>query len=262
MKIISKEKIKYINHLRNKKYREKFSKYVVEGEKIAIEYLKNLSNKIDMICATEEFYNKIDNSLISKIPEKYFISFEIMKKLSELSTPSSVLLVVNYEKFNLNIEHILETDLILMLDNIQDPGNLGTIIRTADWFGINYIICSPNSVDCYNQKVIQSSMGSLLRVNLYYTDLYGFLETVKTTDQKFNIYGTFLEGASIYEESLKLPAIIILGNESRGISNYLKESIDKKLFIPSFSNKRNKPNSLNVAIATAIVLSEFRRRNP
>lgn len=261
MKPISKEKIKYINHLKIKKYREKFKQYLVEGEKIAIEYLNYLQKNISLICATEEFYKKVDYNLLKKIPEKFVVSKEIMEKISDLITPSSVLLVVNYEEKKLEISNILQSEIILVLDNIQDPGNFGTIIRTSDWFGVNSIVCSYNTVDCFNQKVIQASMGSLLRVNIFYEDLYNFLKKIKNINNEFNIYGTFLEGDDIYNTELKLPAIIIFGNESKGISNHLNELITQKLFIPYFSNKSEKPNSLNVAVSSAIVLSEFRRQN-
>jgi len=261
METISKEKIKLINHLRDKKYREKLRKYVVEGEKIAKEYLNYANKDIYTICATDEFFNKIDYQLIKSIPYKYSISPEMMKRISDLSTPTSVLLVINYKEKIFNLNNILKSsDIIIVLENIQDPGNLGTIIRTADWFGVNNIICSTNSVDCYNQKVIQASMGSLLRVNIWYQDLQKFLLEIKQ-NENIKIYGTFLEGENIYkDDSLKLPAVIIFGNESKGISNNLTKLINKKLYIPSFSTNTSKANSLNVAISASIIISEFRRR--
>jgi len=169
------------------------------------------------------------------------------------------------QDYNLNLEIALfpatdENDLILLLDHIQDPGNIGTIIRIAEWFDIKTICCSMNTADVYNPKVVQSSMGSLFRTDIYYTDLIELLETNNRVDKKEKrlVYGTFPDGIDIYEEKLDSQAFVIIGNESKGISTPLEKFITTKLSIPRFTTQPI--DSLNAAIATAIVCSEFRRR--
>ena len=172
-----------------------------------------------------------------------------LKKISALATPNNCLALF---KMSINIESI-DDNLTLVLDNIRDPGNLGTIIRLCDWFGISQLICSPDTVDFYNPKVVQATMGSLTRVNIIYTDLIDFL-----TKTNLPIYGTFMDGDSIYKTSLPEKAVVIMGNEANGISSTIEKLIKNRLSIPRFGTIQ-KTESLNVATATAIVLSEFRR---
>ena len=145
-----------------------------------------------------------------------------------------------------------------MLDGIQDPGNLGTIVRLADWFGIEHVVCSQDTVDVFNPKVVQSTMGALAHVKVHYTDIAMYLEQQK--ERNTPIYGTFLEGEDIYEKDLSGNGIIIMGNEGNGIRNELKEMINEKLYIPNYPQGRDTAESLNVAVATAVICAEFRRR--
>ena len=170
--------------------------------------------------------------------------------------PSSreVLIVFNIKNNTLNLADINST-LSIALDSIQDPGNLGTIIRVADWFGIHHIICSADTVDVFNPKVIQSTMGSLARVNVYYTNLAEIISEIDAP-----VYGTFLEGDDIYQTKLEKRGIIIMGNEGKGISKEMEALVSHKLFIPSFPIDSHTAESLNVAMATGIICSEFRRR--
>jgi len=182
-----------------------------------------------------------------------------LKKISSLTTPNEVLAICAIPENKLNVSE-LKNKLTLVLDDIRDPGNLGTIIRIADWFGIENIICSLETVDIYNPKVVQATMGSIARVNVFYEDLKTiFLEAL--TKNNFPIYGTVLNGENIFEKSLTSNGFIVIGNESNGISIELLPLINEKISIPTFSvNETNSVESLNAAIATAIVCTEFKRR--
>jgi len=157
------------------------------------------------------------------------------------------------------LKNEIEQSLSILLDQINDPGNLGTIIRIADWFGINNIFCTPDSVELYNPKVVQSSMGAIFRVKVHYVDFNSLLSEYSKLDG-FNIYGTFLEGETIYKENLGEKGFIIMGSESHGISDHWKSFISNKLFIPNFPTETKTSESLNISVATAIVCSEFRRK--
>ena len=152
--------------------------------------------------------------------------------------------------------HTVSSQLVLGLDGVQDPGNLGTIIRIADWFGINTIICSPDTADAFNPKVVQATMGSIARVKIAYTPLAAFIKSLPTT---YPVYATLLDGDNIYETTLSQHGLIVMGNEGNGISQEVRQCISNKLLIPTFATSPDKADSLNVAIATAIVCSEFRR---
>lgn len=171
-----------------------------------------------------------------------------LKKMSSLRTPNKVLGVFYIPK-PVEIDF---TDWVVALDDVRDPGNLGTIIRLCDWFGIRHLICSPNTVDCYNPKVLQATMGSVARINIVYTDL---LEVIKKI--KIPVYGAFMEGTTVYKEQLPKAGILIMGNEAHGISKEVEAFVDKKVGIPQFGGGTTE--SLNVATATAILLSELRR---
>jgi TrmH family RNA methyltransferase len=244
---ISKQEKKYINSLSVKKYRDRERLFVVEGEKSVKEFLCS-SFHIRKIYCTHEC------TLSAQHPNTVRITSTEMQQISNLKTASPVLAVVEIP--STGMETIPSDKLILALDDIQDPGNLGTIIRLADWFGINHIVCSLYTADAYGSKTVQATMGSLTRINLVYTDLYLFL---KQANEKNPIYGTFLEGENIYEAALSDNGIIVMGNEGKGISSEITELVSRKLQIPSFTN--NSPESLNVAVATAITCSEFKRRN-
>jgi TrmH family RNA methyltransferase len=228
-----------------KKYRDKEQLFVVEGEKSVEEFIVS-SFVVRTVYYTHEcsFLNRHQNT--NKITSTE------MQQISNLKTASPVLAVVEIPPAK--TEPIPLNELILALDDIQDPGNLGTIIRLADWFGINYIVCSSFSADAYGPKTVQATMGSLTKVKIVYTDLYSFL---KPLSEEVPIYGTFLEGENIYQTKLSENGVIVMGNEGKGISPEITKLVSNKLMIPSFA--ANPPESLNVAVATAITCSEFKR---
>ena len=172
-----------------------------------------------------------------------------------LKTPQQVLAVFRQPEYVLNTS-ILRDSLCLALDDVQDPGNLGTIIRLADWFGIEHIICSSNTVDIYNPKTVQATMGGIARVKTYYTPLPDLIRSLGDIP----VYGTFLDGKNIYGQPLSRNGLIVMGNEGNGISKEVEALINQKLYIPNYPQERETSESLNVAIATAIVCAEFRRQ--
>tara|TARA_B110000003_G_scaffold99117_1_gene101280 strand:+ start:2453 stop:3166 length:714 start_codon:yes stop_codon:yes gene_type:complete len=236
--MFSKNLQKKISKLYFKKYRLEMGLFVAEGEKVVNDLLHS-DFEIESIYSTK----RIDQS-------HFFLSSNEMNKISFLKTPSSILGIFKIPK---KTRYIESNDTIIALDSIKDPGNLGAIIRLCDWFGINNIICSRDSVECYNPKVVQSSMGSLARVNCLYLDLNSFF--IKTQKK---VYGTFLKGKSIYKNSLEKNAIYLFGNESKGISKIIDKQINERITIPRF-NHNNYPDSINVSNSTAIVLSEIFR---
>ena len=251
---LSKNKIKQINQLSTKKGREREGVFVAEGTKLVMELSGNFKAKI--IVATQEWIDQY------RIIAEEVITLERtdeMKNISSLTTPTEVL-VVFYQAEKQDIDCILDTkQLILMLDTVQDPGNMGTIIRTADWFGIRHIICSEETADIYNPKVVQSTMGALGRVTIHYTALPSAIR--QFTDYGWPIYGTFLDGENIYQTTLANYGVIVMGNEGNGISEEVARLINNHLLIPPYPTNANTVESLNVSIATAIVCSEFRRRD-
>jgi TrmH family RNA methyltransferase len=179
-----------------------------------------------------------------------------MERISGLVNPSTVLAVIEYPNYEVKHSELLES-LTLVLDDIQDPGNLGTIIRLADWFGIDNIVCSLGSADAFSPKVVQASMGAISRVKVAYCNIPDFLREIKGA---MPVYGTFMDGSDIYTTSLKPKGLIVMGNEGSGISREVELFITSKLRIPNFAKNRESVESLNVAMATAIICSEFRRR--
>lgn len=240
--MLTKNQIKLIASLSQKKFRNQHQLFVVEGKKGVAEFLKSSFELHHLFSSSEEF--EVDDETFTKITESE------LKKISNLATPNIALALFKIPK-NTTID---ETKLIVALDDVRDPGNLGTIIRLCDWFGIEHLVCSEATVDCYNPKVIQATMGSLTRVSIHYLDLKLFLEA--SSSPKF---GAFMDGANIYEHILPSHAILVLGNEANGISADIKTLVDKKISIPRFGSLQA-TESLNVATATAILLSEFRRR--
>ena len=184
------------------------------------------------------------------------VSESELGRISLQKTPNQALAIIK-RKEPVQAEFDLDTKLLIGLDQVQDPGNVGTIIRLADWFGLGGVIASPDSADFFSPKVVQSSMGSIFRVRLITSELAKFIKAMKPG---FPVYGTHLEGQNIYASELKNHGLILLGNESRGLSRDLMEMSTERLFIPEFSEGIHKPESLNVSIAAAIVCSEFRRR--
>ena len=240
--MVSKNQIKLITSLQQKKYRNTNKLFFAEGVKVIQELLQSNFE-------LEHLYSTLnDFEEVSKV-KKTLIDDSDLKKISALSTPNTCLAV-----FKIPVEkERIESGLILALDSVRDPGNLGTILRLCDWFGINQLLCSKETVDIYNPKVVQATMGSIARVNVNYVDLNAFI--AQTT---LPIFGTFMDGENIYKTSLSQEGIIVMGNEANGISAELEKLIQNRLTIPRFGDIQ-KTESLNVATATAIVLSEFRR---
>ena len=233
----SKADIKLIRSLSEKKFRENNSLFVVEGEKFVQE-------AIDSKYVVEKVFYMKD------------IGEELMSKMTLLSSPSTALAIVRIPKKEVSVS-IDGNNLYIALDAIRDPGNMGTIIRLADWFGVAEIFASEDCVDLYNPKVIQATMGSVFRVGFSCVDLK---ELLIRASESTSIFGAYMEGDSIYNSPLPTGALIIMGNESRGISSGLAPYISNKIHIPSFAATGHGSESLNVAVATAIVCSEFRRR--
>ena len=252
--VLSKNKIKYFNSLNCKKNRDKEGVFIAEGIKLVGDLLPYFEAKY--IVATAEWLS--DNIYVAdEIIE--IESLNEMKKITLLSTPSPVFAVFYRSQYAFDLGELLsKRELILALDTIQDPGNLGTIIRVADWFGIKNIICSSETVDVYNAKTIQSTMGALARVKVHYVDLQDVLCVFR--ENGYPIYGTFLDGNSIYDVELVKYGVIVMGNEGRGISSIVADLVSNRLLIPSYPANEPTSESLNVAVATAIVCSEFRRR--
>lgn len=254
--MIGKNKIKLIKSLEYKKFRLKNNLFPAEGNKIVTELLRN-GMEVAEIFATPEFLLSVESYLGSGV-EITEISKSEIEKASLLKSPQDVLALCPIPQYNIEEAEPSE-NLVLCLDGIQDPGNLGTILRLADWFGIQDIICSDDSVDIYNPKSIQASMGSFSRVKVHYCNLPDYFSTIPTA---IYISGAFLEGENIYETPLSRNGIIVMGNEGKGIQPALFPFIRTRFHIPSFSANVLHAESLNVAMATAIVCSEFRRRNP
>jgi RNA methyltransferase, TrmH family len=240
--MLSKNQIKGITSLQQKKYRFIHQLFFAEGIKVIQELLAS-NFELDHLYTTKNDFSEVSNE------KKSLISETDLKKISALAAANTCLAVFKIPKDT----EIQESGIILALDSIRDPGNLGTILRLCDWFGINQIVCSKDAVDIYNPKVVQATMGSISRVNVSYVDLEAFIS--KTS---LPIFGTFMEGKNIYTTKLPQEGIIVMGNEANGISPEVEKLIKNKLTIPRFGSLQ-KTESLNVASATAIVLSEFKR---
>lgn len=255
--MLSKNNLKFIRSLRLKKHRDIHRQFVIEGDKVVRDLLHS-DWEIIHLFATPEWLSQIPAQDMKKPGQVTELSDRELKKISSLKTPNRVLAVVMKHEYLLNWEE-MASDLTLFLDGIQDPGNTGTILRIAAWFGIKNVCCSTNTADVYNPKVIQATMGALLFVKVHYVDPVLFLR--ECSDKNIPVYGTFLEGKSIYEANLTSNGLIILGNESRGISDDCSRFVTERIAIPGFGSPGTAMESLNVAIAAAIVCSEFRRRD-
>lgn len=247
--MISKNKIKYIRSLELKKNRNKEGKFVAEGFKVVDDLLA--LQPADLIVATQEW---LHGKHLADQTEVIEVTEEELKKVSFLQHPQQVLAVFRQAQdgdFSINTQ-----ELSLALDGVQDPGNLGTIIRIADWFGITHIYCSQDTADVYNPKVVQATMGSIARVKVEYGNLLALVESLPAD---VPVYGTLLDGDIIYQQQLENRGLIVMGNEGKGISPALAKKVNRRLLIPNFPEGRATADSLNVAIATAITCSEFRR---
>ncbi len=254
--MISRKKANDIKSLKKKKPREEKGLYVIEGDKLVREYLEAGIN-VRFLIARPEFLKSLPAEIISKVDDIEYASFEELKSISTLKTPHNALAVIPIEYNEPDSEEILK-GLTVALDFVQDPGNLGTIIRAAAWFGLKNIICSEDCVDVYNPKVIQASMGALLHVRIYYTGLSGFMRSAQ--ELQLPVFGTMPEGESIYDHQLAERGVIVLGNESKGISEDLLPLVSDKIMIPGISKAVPGIESLNVGMAASVVFSEFSRR--
>jgi len=253
--MLSKNKIKLIQSLNRKKDRDESGLFLVEGNKMVEEALRS-EYQIETLVCTSQFADQ-HPEIRSKAKELIEADRDSIQKASLLQNPQEALAIVMQPKL-ITPELNLNTELCLALDFIQDPGNLGTILRIADWFGINTVICSENTVDVFTPKVVQASMGAIFRIKTSYTNLESFL--LEASKSQIPVYGTFMDGNNIYTESLTKNGIIVLGNEGNGISDSISRLVTRRISIPTFSTNPNKAESLNVAIAASICCSEFRRR--
>ncbi|WP_439128311.1 TrmH family RNA methyltransferase [Polaribacter sp.] len=239
---ISKNQLKLITSLSQKKYRQKHQLFIAEGIKVVNELL-NSNFTVHTLFCTEDFETLQPEDKITRISESE------LKKISLLKTPNKVLAL-----FEIPEEKSIENSgLIIALDTINDPGNLGTIIRLCDWFGVQQLICSKETVDCYNSKVVQASMGSLTRVAINYIDIYQYLK-----DTNLPTFIADMDGENVYKSILPEEGVLIMGNEANGVSESIKKLVAHKISIPRFGETQA-TESLNVATATAILLSEFSR---
>lgn len=236
MEPLSKNKVKLIRSLRLKKNRISEGLFVVEGDKMVREIIDSHPDLVEFICTTQDERLYVHS---------FHTDVRTMKEITTLTNPPSLLAVI--KKVNLPQS---DKGIILALDGIQDPGNLGTIIRTADWFGIKQIICSKETVDCYNPKVVQSTMGSIFRLRIDYLDLNEYM-----TNCDLPVYGALLDGKNMYEKTFEKNALLLIGNEGNGISGDLLPRITYPILIP----QHGEAESLNASIATAIILAEFKR---
>lgn len=240
--MLSKNQVKFIRSLKKKKFQQVNQLFLAEGIKV-VEELLSSSFKLHKIYCTISYQNPL------KVTDLQVITEKELGMISDFTNPNQVIGV-----FEIPTEKTPQhKGLTIALDGINDPGNLGTIIRLCDWFGVTQLICSENTVDCYNPKVVQASMGSLARVAVNYLDLDEYLASESRI-----IYGTFLNGENIYDSKPEKNSVIVLGNEANGISDSIKALVQKKITIPQFGEQQQ-TESLNVATATAIFLSEFRR---
>jgi TrmH family RNA methyltransferase len=250
--MLSRNQIKHLNSLRLNKYRKIHREFIAEGNTLVLDLLTS-GLEIRAIYALPEWLENNINGDQHKSIQVTELAENDLKKVSGLSTANEVIAVVRIPEWSIDMED-LSHQLVLMLDNIRDPGNLGTIIRTADWFCINNIICSEECVDVYNPKVVQASMGSVARVKVYYENL---IEVFGKLIPGTIVYGTFMTGKDLSKTKLRDKGIIIIGNESKGISKKLFPFINEKIGIPAFGESESE--SLNAAVACSITLYEFRR---
>ncbi|WP_281990860.1 TrmH family RNA methyltransferase [Aquimarina aggregata] len=243
--MVSKNQKKLIKSLYQKKYRKQHGLFVAEGKKVIKELLEANLN-LQVLYTIDLSVFDVSKDIMQVISE------EELKQISFLTTPQTALAVFSIpESSKPNTK-----GLVLALDDVRDPGNLGTIIRLCDWFGVQELVCSKQTVDCFNPKVVQATMGSITRVNINYLDLEEFLRSEKSTTE---IFGTFMSGDNIYAQDLPENGIIVMGNEANGISQRIANTITQRITIPQFGIAQN-TESLNVAMATSIILSEFRRK--
>ncbi len=249
--MLSKNKIKLITSLSQKKFRDETGFFVAEGTKLVLDLITVFP--CSLLVATLGWLKENEFSNADEVVEA---DENDIRKISNQKSPQGVLAVFKKPEYSWSQEDLFHK-LSLALDEVQDPGNLGTIIRIADWFGISDIFCSENSADVYNPKTVQATMGALARVHIHTVNLVKFLEECQSN---IPVYGTFMDGENIYEKELSKTGIIVMGNEGNGISTEIEKLVTERLLIPNFPAGQDTSESLNVGVATALVCAEFRRR--
>ncbi|MDR2231737.1 MAG: RNA methyltransferase [Tannerella sp.] len=249
--MLSKAKIKLIRQLEIKKYRDEYKLFVAEGNKTVADMIPFFD--CELLIAEDSWISRQNNL---KMKELIVVGGDELRKVSLLKTPQDVLAVFRYPDYK-TVEINTSKELVLALDGIQDPGNLGTMIRLADWFGIGQIVCSRDTADAFGPKAVQASMGALRRVKVHYIHLEEFLKNCETT-----VYGAFLDGTNLYDEPLSSCGVIVVGNEGNGIRPNIESLINRRLYIPHYQHDKPNPDSLNAALAAAIICAEFRRKEP
>jgi TrmH family RNA methyltransferase len=251
--MLLKNKIKLIRSLDLKKNRSSEGLFVAEGKKIVSDLLNSEIAPVEIFCTAElaNQLNGIDDRLISVAGKSE------LEKISSLKSTPDIIALFRIPETTMQWDE-LTNDLTLVLDSIQDPGNLGTIVRTADWFGIKNIVCSEDCADLYNPKTVQSTMGAISRVKVHYLPLKEFLQAAREKD--LPVYGTFMEGENVYKTDLSANGLVIMGNEGKGISKEIESFTNRKISIPYYPDSGKRSESLNVAIAASIICAEFRRR--
>ena len=256
--MISKNRLKYVRSLEMKKYRKAEGVFVAEGHKLVGDLLDVFECKY--LAATSEWLSAnaawVDRQRRSGV-EVDEVTDEELKRASFQETPQQVLAVFKQLTYEVDVNEVARKQLCLVLDDVQNPGNLGTIVRLADWFGIEHIFCSKGCADIYNPKTVQATMGGIARVRVHEADLP---ELLSRLDKDIPVYGTFLDGENIYGKELENRGLIVMGNEGKGVSKEVAAFVTERLYIPNYPEGRETSESLNVAIATAIVCAEFRRR--
>lgn len=247
---LSKNRIKYIHSLKLKKNRNADKAFLAEGPKLVGDLLEHFS--CCFLAATSGWLSQNKHLPLKDVTE---VSEEELSRASLLKTPQQVLAVFRQPEDEMD-SSVIAHSLCLALDDVQDPGNLGTIIRLADWFGIEHIFCSPDTADAYNPKTVQATMGGIARVKLHYTCLPELIRSL----EDIPVYGTLLDGENLYGQPLSKNGLIVMGNEGNGMGEEVKRLVNRKLYIPNFPAGRETSESLNVAIATAVVCAEFRRQ--
>lgn len=256
--MISKNRLKYVRSLEMKKYRKAEGVFVAEGHKLVGDLLDVFECKY--LAATSEWLSAnaawVERQRRSGV-EVDEVTDEELKRASFQETPQQVLAVFKQLTYEVDVNEVARKQLCLVLDDVQNPGNLGTIVRLADWFGIEHIFCSKGCADIYNPKTVQATMGGIARVRVHEADLP---ELLSRLDKDIPVYGTFLDGENMYGKELENRGLIVMGNEGKGVSKEVEAFVTERLYIPNYPEGRETSESLNVAIATAIVCAEFRRR--
>ncbi len=256
--MISKNRLKYVRSLEMKKYRKAEGVFVAEGHKLVGDLLdvfecKYLAAISEWLSANAAWVERQRRSGV-EVDE---VTDEELKRASFQETPQQVLAVFKQLIYEVDVNEVARKQLCLVLDDVQNPGNLGTIVRLADWFGIEHIFCSKGCADIYNPKTVQATMGGIARVRVHEADLP---ELLSRLDKDIPVYGTFLDGENMYGKELENRGLIVMGNEGKGVSKEVAAFVTERLYIPNYPEGRETSESLNVAIATAIVCAEFRRR--